>query len=452
MKNIWTTLTNTQFSNTESIKEHYDICIIGGGFTGVYSALLLASHGHQVALFEANETLGQAATGFSTGKLTIQHGAIYQKLSEELRPLYVLEHERAIHTLADQLPAHLINACTSYLYSETPSSSQQLKDEFQYYKQLQLNCFETAETELPFQVDYAIALTGQFQINPYESLLFLAEEAVRNGATIFTNSRVQHIDHESQTIQVANQTVNFQNLIVATHYPIDAIPALQFTKLTNFRSYLCAAPIASPLEGQYLAVGEKARTIRTATIQDEYYILYGGKSHLAGNATDTEACYDLLTQEMKQYFEVQSVPFQWSNQDVETFDSLPLVGRVSARNENIYIATGYNKWGLSQSLVAANILLYTIQQEVHPLQQYYTPSRIKPIQMLENATYMVGQFLNGYINRSNTPICTHLGCHTRWNEADKSWDCPCHGSRFTQDGRIINGPAVEPLNMETPGN
>ncbi|MER1999520.1 MAG: Rieske 2Fe-2S domain-containing protein, partial [Lysinibacillus sp.] len=128
----------------------------------------------------------------------------------------------------------------------------------------------------------------------------------------------------------------------------------------------------------------------------------------------------------------------------QTFDELPLIGAI---DQNVYVATGYRKWGLSQSLVAAEILTSTIQKEAHPLAPYVSPKRLKLLPMLQLAGFTVAQFLNGYINRPSAPICTHLGCKTRWNKADDTWDCPCHGSRFSKDGQVIEGPAVQPLKI-----
>ena len=448
MNSIWTASSNIQFSNHENMQDHYDICIIGGGLTGLYSALLLAKNGFEVALFEANDHIGENATSFSTGKLTAQHGAIYQKLNSDVREIFYRANMDAIKELADLLPSNVITSCNAYLYSKTEEETTTLKNEFNIYEELRAGCFATNETELPFTVDFAIALKEQYAINPYEALHFIANLAQQQGVKIFTNSRVQHIDEGEQSITAGERSIKYEKLIIATHYPIAAIPSLTVTKLTNYRSYLCATEVSEPLKDYFFKVGNESRTIRTATLNDKHYLLYGGTSHLAGNKEDTERYYQILEQEIQSRFELKNIPYKWSNQDVETFDLLPLIGEISSQHDNIFIATGYRKWGLSQSIVAANILLSSIKKEHTPLQPFVTPSRWKPLRMLEIAGYTVTQFLNSYINRANTPICTHMGCHTRWNDADETWDCPCHGSRFKQDGSILEGPAVEPLDIK----
>ena len=445
MNSIWTALATETFESNAPIEQQCEVCIIGAGITGLYSALLMAQQGHRVTLLEAAPSIGRGATSLSTGKLTIQHGAIFQQLQPEVLPLYVQANEQAISRLTSLLPQELFTSCTSYLYSRNTQDTEQLKSEYLLYEQLKLPCFATIETELPFPIDFAIALKDQFQIDPYALQLELAKLAVKEGAAIHTNSRVQHIDQKLQTITVGEQKIQYKYLIIATHYPISAITAMQIMKLTNSRSYLCAAPIMEPLSGQYIDIGKQSRTVRSATIQGNHYLIYGGANHAPGANVNTKHYYNTLEQELQQHFEVPTIPYKWSNQDVETFDILPFVGEI---HRYIYVATGFRKWGLSQGLVAAELLTQIINNEHNPLHDYVSPKRIKPFSMLKTAGYTAGQFLNGYLKRPNAPTCTHLGCKTRWNDADRTWDCPCHGSRFSQDGSVIEGPAVQPLNKK----
>lgn len=446
MDSIWQALTKEYYRNDqETLPQQCDICIIGGGLTGLYSAVLLAEKGFHVVVLEASEHIGQGATSLSTGKLTIQHGTILQKLAPEVRTLYVDANEQAIARFKNMLPAHLFTKRTAYVYSQNAEQSAELKREYAIYEQLHLQAFATNETELPFAVDLAIALKDQYEIDPYRVQLALVELAKKLGATILTNRRVTHIEHATSEISVGQQTLHYKHLIVATHYPIDAIPALQIMKLTNSRSYICAAPVPETFDSYYISVSNQGRTIRTATIDEQHYILYGGTNHLAGSKANTNHYYKTLEQELQQHFELTSIPYMWSNQDVQTFDELPLIGAIDT---NVYVATGFRKWGLSQSLVAAEILMHSIQKEAHPLQPYVSPKRLKLMPMLQLAGYTVAQFLNGYINRPSAPICTHLGCKTRWNKSDDTWDCPCHGSRFSKDGQVLEGPAVQPLKLE----
>ena len=444
MESIWTALAKEHSQSQSTLPNDCDVCIIGAGLTGLYSAVLLAQKGLNVIVLEASNKIGYGATSFSTGKLTIQHGAILQKLVPEVRKLYVEENEQAIERFTNLLPDHYFTERTAFLYSQTPECSEQLKREYAIYEELKIPTFATNETELPFAVDLAIAIKNQYEFNPYEIQLALVELAEQLGVQVFTGHRVHHIDHVKKSVTVCEQTLQFKDVIIATHYPIDAFPALQIMKLANSRSYLCAAPIVEPFDGYYLNIAKQSRTIRTATINEQHYILYGGTNHLAGTSPNPKQYYKTIEQELHQHFEVSQIPYAWSNQDVETFDQLPLIGKIDA---NIYVATGYRKWGLSQSLVAAELLTKKIINESHPLQPYVSPQRLKILPMLQTAGFTLAQFLNGYINRPSAPICTHLGCKTRWNKADDTWDCPCHGSRFSSDGSVIEGPAVEPLKI-----
>ncbi|MER2000804.1 MAG: FAD-dependent oxidoreductase, partial [Lysinibacillus sp.] len=295
---IWQALTKEHFRNErEDLPEQCDICIIGGGLTGLYSAVLLAKKGFHVVLLEASEHIGEGATSLSTGKLTIQHGTILQKLAPEVRPLYVSANEQAISRFKNLLPPALFTKRTAYLYSQNAEQSNELKLEYDLYEQLQLQAFATNETELPFPVDLAIALKEQYEINPYNTQLALVKLAEKLGVTILTNCRVTHINHTENQIIAKEQPIHYKNLIVATHYPIDAIPALQIMKLTNSRSYICATPISETFDGYYLSVAEQGRTIRTATIDEQHYLLYGGTHHLAGSKANTNLYYKTLQQE-----------------------------------------------------------------------------------------------------------------------------------------------------------
>lgn len=446
MESIWFQLSKKRYQNKQTaLPNKCEICIVGGGLSGLYSAVLLAQHGHEVVLLEASDFIGQGATSLSTGKLTIQHGILLQKLSEDVRGIYVSANNDAIVNFKQRLPEQLFTERNAYIYSENSNDSEQLKVEYDIYERLQLPAFATNETELPFEIDLAIALKNQYEIDPYAVQLALVELAKQHGATILTGQRVQHIDHDGNYVTIGEQRLHFQQLILATHYPIDAIPALQIMKLSNSRSYLCAAAVLEPLTSYYISAATQSRTIRSATINDQHYMLYGGTSHLAGVNSKNKKYYETIEQEFTKHFEVEEIPYKWSNQDVQTFDHLPFVGPI---RPNIFVATGYRKWGLSQSLVAAEILMSYINGSAHPLQPFVTPKRINLLPMLQVAGFTFAQFLNGYINRPTTPVCTHLGCKTRWNNADETWDCPCHGSRFSSTGEVIEGPAVQPLKLK----
>ena len=206
------------------------------------------------------------------------------------------------------------------------------------------------------------------------------------------------------------------------------------------------------LKGQYISCDQSSRTIRTALVNQQPYFIFGGSSHIAGAVQNTQTYYETLEKELVSAFDLSKPEFLWSAQDPNTADYIPYVGRITSSEPRIYIATGYRKWGLSNSLVAGEIIATEITSGKHPAQHLYSPSRNlfgnTFMRMMKAIGFTVSSFAEGYLTRIEAPKCTHLGCKTQWNEGDETWDCPCHGSRFDKFGNVIEGPAVYPLKLE----
>ena len=183
-------------------------------------------------------------------------------------------------------------------------------------------------------------------------------------------------------------------------------------------------------------------------------MLIAGANHIAGQLTDTMPFYDALQKDLKEHYDQHPPLYEWSAQDVETPDMLPYVGNISKSVPNVFMATGYRKWGISNSFVAGDLLcsLITGKKIETGAEELYSPSRTKFgatfMQMLKVGGFVSKELVSGYIKHKNAPKCTHLGCKTKWNKADETWDCPCHGSRFNAKGEVIEGPAVYPLKLE----
>ncbi|MFF5996229.1 FAD-dependent oxidoreductase [Lysinibacillus sp. KU-BSD001] len=427
------------------------VCIVGGGLTGIYSAYLLAKAGVDVLLIEAQENIGLGTTAYSTGKLTIQHSNKYAGFELEEAKLYYQANQQAIASFKEQLPSSLFQSATSFVYTTTEDGKKQLQQEYNRYEQIGIEAFATAETELPIPVTLALGIKNETQIHPVEVLTFLAKEAQQAGARIYTSSRATTITE--QFIELENGVrILFEQLLICSHYPITSLQRLYSSKLAINRSYLTAIPVHESLEGQYISIDKPVRTIRTASIHNTLYLLYGGSNHLAGTKTETAIYYDTFEKELQTTFHLSGLPtFYWSAQDVQTPDKIPYVGPLES-DSSIYIATGYDKWGLSNSLVAGELLTSYIQKEDHIAKALYVPTRHMTLQAWQQSFKTAGfigvEFLNGHLARMDAPKCTHLGCRTRWNEGDNTWDCPCHGSRFDEHGNVIEGPAVYPLKLK----
>ncbi|QDQ01060.1 FAD-dependent oxidoreductase [Lysinibacillus fusiformis] len=435
-----------------------DVCIIGGGLTGLYTAYVLAKAGVDVVLLEANSHISHGTTGHSTGKLTAQHGIVYanimEKLSVEDARLYYQLNQLAVEKALQLLPKESIQQVDSLLYCQTKEGYKQLLDEWNAYKVLNIKGKITSETELPFSITKALSMSQQAQINPVTVCNFLVKKALSMGARLYANTRVQQLRLPQNDLHTENNmSVHYKKLILGTHYPIEAFKGLQLFKLSNSRSYMVASKISDTFQGQYLSVDFPSRSIRTVTINDEHYLLLGGANHTAGQTTNTEPFYDAIQNEMKEHFEQEPL-YRWSAQDIETPDMVPYVGKITQSLPNVFIATGYRKWGISNSFVAGDLLssLITGTHANDEATALYAPTRTKFgarfMQMLKVGGFVAKEFVTGYVKHANTPTCTHLGCKTKWNEADETWDCPCHGSRFNAQGEVLEGPAVFPLKLE----
>lgn len=428
-----------------------EVCIVGGGLSGIYTAYLLAQKGVDVVVLEAQSTLGLGTTAHSTGKLTMQHGPIFSTIPIDNAKDYYMANKKAIESALEQANANLFSRVTSYLYATTEKGKASLLNELEAYKKLGIQAETPTDTELPFPLQLAIGIQNEAQINPVTFLNHFAKLALQAGARIYTGTRVTKVTSQNKSVLANNHEVSFQKLILCTHYPIESIKGLYSAKLSIHRAYLTAVKTAELLQGQYLSVDAESRTIRTALVNGTPYFIYGGSEHLAGTVGDTNKYYDTLAAELKNTFDLSRPEFSWSAQDVATPDQIPYVGPLTKNDSTIYLATGYQKWGLSNSLVAAEILSELMQGNTHPASGIYTPSRNQFPQALYKMLVSIGfigeQLIGGHIKRRKAPKCTHLGCKTRWNEADETWDCPCHGSRYSKNGKVLEGPAVYPLNL-----
>ena len=456
-KSIW--LANNENKQYQPLNNSIktDICIVGGGITGIYTAYLLAYEGLNVTLLEAHDSLANQTTGYSTGKLTIQHGETYQNLLKHL-PLhhvktYMQANQKAIENALKVASSSSVQMVDSILYATTKDGKKKIEKEYQAYLKLGIKGRLDNGNELPFPISKSLSIKDQYQINPVEFVKHFAMLAQKNGASIYTNSRVTHVDKSEKTIHTENgQKVEYKKLILCTHYPIDSIKGLYSVKLEIKRSYLLASPTTQTLEGQYLSVDENSRTIRTATVDNKNYLIYGGGNHYAGTIEHTHTIYKDLEKEMVKSFNVSPPTFQWSAQDIFTPDDIPYVGQLTKNEDSVYIATGFKKWGLSNALVAGEIIVNDLKGLSHPAKNLYSPTRSNfgenLTKILTHTGFIASSFIGGHITRMKAPKCTHMGCKTRWNDADRTWDCQCHGSRYAEDGTVLEGPAVYPLNIK----
>jgi glycine/D-amino acid oxidase-like deaminating enzyme/nitrite reductase/ring-hydroxylating ferredoxin subunit len=471
-----------------------DVAVVGAGITGITAAILLKEAGKTVAVIDSKRIV-QGATGYTTAKVTAGHGASYSKIrkafGEQGIRTYARANEAAVDWIAKLVEANRIDCDlerkTNYVYAESEEEVAQLRQEAEVERQAGLGSRLVDETPLPFPVAAALRLENQAQFHPRRYLLALAATIPGDGSHVFENSRVQRVRHGEPCEVIADQgVVRASDVILATHLPI-LDSGLLFTKAYPHRSYAVAAPLASAPDpqGMYINSATPTRSVRTLRDGDRVLLQVGGNGHKTGEEDDTPARYDQLEEFLRQHWPgTGAVEHRWSTQDYMAHDSVPYVGRLRRRSKHLYAATGYSKWGMTNGTVAAMILSDAILDRRNSWASLYDSKRLVrrsalPAFLKENASAGF-HFFADRLSRADratveqlrpgdgamirirgrktavyrdperrlhalSPVCRHLYCVVDWNPAERSWDCPCHGSRYSGEGRAIQGPTTEDL-------
>lgn len=469
-----------------------DIAIIGGGMTGISCAYQLTKEGSKVAILEADRIL-QGTTGHTTAKITSQHGLIYNKIknqmSEEFAKQYAEANESAIR-LIEKISNDLHIDCdftpqSAYVFTQQDEYVQKISDEVKTASGLGIKAVYTEEIPFNLPIKSAVRFDNQAQFHPRKYLLALAKEITKSGSNIYEQSRAIDIEENSSYIITTNQgkKVTAEKVIIASHYPLYNKPGLYFTRIYPERSYIVAIRAKEKYPGgMYITAEAPTRSLRYQNAENGELILIGGEHHKTGQGEDTIKHYKALADFANSTFTVEDIPYRWSTQDCMTLDDIPYIGKFTSKSPNMYIATGYGKWGMTNSTVSAMILKDLIISGKSLWEDVYNPSRqtiaasaknfiienanvakeliegkilpipddveIKPGEgkVIKANSQRTGAYRDeqGTLHLVNT-TCSHMGCELNWNSAEKSWDCPCHGSRYSYEGEIIEGPAVKPL-------
>lgn len=433
MKSLWQyTARAHAFSPLEN-DLHTDVLIIGGGLAGLLCAKKLQEAGIDYALVEAGEICG-GVTANTTAKISSQHGLIYHKLIRQFGEVkarqYYDANQAAIYEYA-KLCQNIdcdFQWQESFIYSiDTP---QKLQRELDALQRLGINAYHKASLPLPFLVIGAVGFQEQAQFHP---LKFAA--SIVKDLNIFTHTPVRSYDGAS--IKTDHATIHAKRIITATHFPIFNKHGSYFLKMYQDRSYVLALENATEAEGMYLDENADGFSFR----RQDQLLLLGGGSHRTGKKGGGWAKLEAFA---KEHYPGATVKYRWATQDCMTLDSIPYIGRYSSRTPDLYVATGFNKWGMTSSMVAANLLSDLIQGNENELEALFSPSRtmLRP-QLICNALESAVNLITPTV-----PRCPHLGCALKWNPAEHSWDCPCHGSRFDQDGKLLDNPATGDLNAK----
>ncbi len=470
-----------------------DVAIIGGGMVGITTGLLLKEAGLKVIILEADRIV-KGTTGHTSAKITSQHGLIYSKIKKDLGEAqarqYADANQSAIRMIARLVEEKSIDCDfswqPSYIFTQSQDYIQQIMDETTIASSLGIQASYMEEIPLALPIKAAIKFEGQAQFHPRKFLLSLAKEIPGDASYIFEQTKIVDIDRDGSLSVISSQghKIKADRVIVASHFPFYDRAGLYFTRLYPERSYILGATIKEKFPpGMYINAEEPSRSLRSQNFADKDLVLIGGEHHKTGHGKNIMDHYNNLINFAQGLFELEEIHYRWSAQDHSTPDGLPYIGPLSPITSNIYLATGFQKWGMTTSMVAAILLKDLITRGQSPWESIYNPSRITPSMpatknFIKQTVDVARNFISGKIltpemeegvgpgqgkvfeiegrrvgvyrdDQGDLHIvdttCGHMGCEVHWNDAEISWDCPCHGSRYSIDGEIIEGPSFKAL-------
>lgn len=407
--------------------ERREVLVIGGGIAGILCASLLTQAGVDTALVEA-KTLCSGVTSRTTAKITAQHGLIYHKLlrrfGTEKTKQYLLANQAALaryRALCETIDCDF-QTLDSFVYSRQDKAI--LEKELEALQTLGYGAQLAHALPLPFRVAGAVCFPEQAQFHPLKFLSAAAE-----GLHIYEHTKA--LELAPGWVRTNRGVIRAEKIIVATHFPILNKHGSYFLKQYQQRSYVLALENAPEVDGLYLDAQEGGLSLRNAG----KLLLLGGCGHRTGKQGGG---WSALSGLAHRYYPQAREVCRWATQDCMTLDGVPYIGRYSKRTPGLFVATGFGKWGMTSAMAAAMILTDLVQGRENPFAPVFSPSRtiLRP-QLALNGFEAVKNLLT-----PGSPRCPHLGCKLKWNGQEHSWDCPCHGSRFTQDGQLMDNPAT----------
>ncbi|MBS6217196.1 MAG: FAD-dependent oxidoreductase [Clostridiales bacterium] len=404
-----------------------DVLIIGGGMAGILCAYQLHGAGVPYVLVEA-ETVCSGITKNTTAKITSQHGLIYDKLISkfgiERARQYLAANEKALQTYRELCRGMDCGFEEKAAYTYSLSDRRKTERELRALEKLGFPAEFTDKLPLPFPIAGAVRFPHQAQFHPLKFVSGLVK-----GLHIYEHTRVRELI--GATAVTNHGRIYAKKIVVTTHFPFLNKHGSYFLKLYQHRSYVIALQNAPDVNGMYLDEAQAGMSFRNY----ENLLLVGGGDHRTGKKGGG---WRELRDFAQQHYPQAEERSHWATQDCMSLDGVPYIGRYSASTRDLYVATGFNKWGMTASMVSAMILSDLVQEKENPYEEVFSPSRsILHPQLAVNGVEAVVSLLTPAPRR-----CPHLGCALKWNPIEHTWDCPCHGSRFTRDGKRIDSPAT----------
>lgn len=477
-----------------------DVCIVGAGITGIMTAYRLNELGYKVVLIDKDKP-AHLTSGNTTAKFTFQHDLIYSEIIKsynlEKSKLYYESQLDGLIFVRNLIKRHNISCdfkeTSSIIYAEDEFQFQELLDEKFAYEKIGIP--HEVIYDLPYNVPGigGLKVDSQFELNPVKFLDFLLDYLLKNGVSIFQQTTAKDLVRDGEHIKVVTDDARIipcKNLVISTGYPFFGANGYYYARLEAYRSYLLAFPTKEPLDDSFMMISNSNSpySLRFSQTDGVHYLLVGGQGHKVGQSDSEQNSYRNLINFAQNNFKVDEPAFRWSAQDYKAVDNIPYIGKLTSRYENIFVSTGFNKWGMSNGSFSSILISDLIDKKGSKFEDLFKPSRGE---VKDN----IGKFLKSNLNvakelikgkvlpeelnlddikndeggiikykgkkvaayRDNSgelflsdSTCTHLGCELKYNNSERSFDCPCHGSRFNFDGRVIEGAATKDLKKILP--
>lgn len=501
MKTIWTESASLKKFDIPKDNIICDVLVIGGGLCGILTAFRIAKSGKKTVLCEADRLMSGQSAG-TTAKITAQHGYLYSELEEKNGQKFTCRYAKANldaineykRLIADEKIDCDFEECSAYIYSL--KNLDKLKKEATAQKNAGLDVSLTNDTELPFKVSGAIRVKGQAKFNPMKFVAGLLNK-IPDNLTIYEKTmatkvekNIVYMDCMDEQGKKLERVAASGNIVFCCHFPFINFPGLYFARMHCERVYALALECNRTMKNEYIGIPDEKDlsfgdlSFRGYSDGNKQYILLLGSAHRTGD-NNTGGKYSALRKKASLLFPGSKVVYKWSIQDCMTPDKIAYIGEYSpGAPDGWYVATGFNKWGMTTSMIASILLCaYVNKRKLPDYAKLYDPSRFDMThipQMANDGIYAVKGFLKenleiptekiddiplggagtieidgeilGVYRESETMYhlvntrCPHLGCRLEWNPDEKSWDCPCHGSRFDYLGNLINNPALTNIN------
>ena len=477
MESIWSKTSDRVKRLPLNSDIHADAAVIGGGMAGILTAYQLEKAGVHTVVLEADR-IGGGQTQNTTAKITSQHGmfchTFIEKKGEDAAEKYVQANQAAVAEYKRIVRGEKVDCDLTvrdaYVYS---TDGEKLRMETEAAQKLGINASFEPQIEIPVSCAGAVCFPNQAQFHPLKFI-----EALSNRLTVYEDTPVTEV--KGNLIKTSCGSVKAEKIVFATHFPFVNFPGVYFARMHQERSYVLALEGAGTLNGMYIGDGKDTLSFR----QYDKYILFGGQGYRTGENREG-GCYERLEASAEQLYPGSRVAARWSAQDRMTADGIPFIGQYAADRPDWYVATGFQKWGMSSSMVSAMLLRDMICGKENPYAEVFAPSRFsteelpqiikdsgkavkgltkrffhlpdKAVNTLERGHGAVVDTPQGKAGVYKTEddrifqvdiVCPHMGCELTWNPDELSWDCPCHGSRFDYKGNLLDGPAQEGIHEE----